>query len=63
MSIDRDARPPARPPARTPGGDRRRVVIIGGGFGGMEAARRLKRAGVAVTIIDRHNHLLFQPLI
>jgi NADH dehydrogenase len=39
------------------------VVIIGGGFGGMEAARRLKRADVDVTIIDRHNHLLFQPLI
>jgi NADH dehydrogenase len=45
------------------GADRRRVVIIGGGFGGMEAAKRLKRADVDVTVIDRHNHLLFQPLI
>ena len=42
---------------------RRRVVIIGGGFGGMEAAKRLKKADVDVTVIDRHNHLLFQPLI
>ena len=43
--------------------DRRKVVIIGGGFGGMEAARRLKKADVEVTVVDRHNHLLFQPLI
>ncbi|HET8980767.1 MAG TPA: NAD(P)/FAD-dependent oxidoreductase [Solirubrobacteraceae bacterium] len=42
---------------------RRRVVIVGGGFGGMEAARTLKDADVDVTLIDRHNHLLFQPLI
>ena len=42
---------------------RHRVVIVGGGFGGMEAARRLKKADVDVTVIDRHNHLLFQPLI
>jgi NADH:quinone reductase (non-electrogenic) len=43
--------------------ERRHVVIVGGGFGGMEAARKLKRANVDVTVIDRHNHLLFQPLI
>jgi NADH dehydrogenase len=43
--------------------DRRRVVIIGGGFGGMEATRRLSDADVDVTLVDRHNHLLFQPLI
>jgi NADH dehydrogenase len=42
---------------------RRRVVIVGGGFGGMQAARSLKKADVDVTLIDRHNHLLFQPLI
>jgi NADH:quinone reductase (non-electrogenic) len=41
----------------------RRVVIIGGGFGGMEAARKLRKADVEVTVVDRHNHLLFQPLI
>lgn len=42
---------------------RRRVVIVGGGFGGMQAAKRLKKADVDVTLVDRHNHLLFQPLI
>jgi NADH:ubiquinone reductase (H+-translocating) len=45
------------------GRERHRVVIVGGGFGGMEAARHLKKANVDVTVIDRHNHLLFQPLI
>ena len=43
--------------------DRHRVVIVGGGFGGMEAAKRLKKADVDVTVIDGHNQLLFQPLI
>jgi NADH:ubiquinone reductase (H+-translocating) len=42
---------------------RRRVVIVGGGFGGMEAAKRLRRADVNVTVVDRNNHHLFQPLI
>ena len=46
-----------------PAASRRRVVIVGGGFGGMEAAKRLKKADVDVTVVDRHNHLLFQPLI
>jgi NADH dehydrogenase len=45
------------------GARRRQVVIVGGGFGGVEAAKRLKKADVEVTLIDRHNHLLFQPLI
>jgi NADH dehydrogenase len=39
------------------------VVIIGCGFGGLFAARALKRASVRVTIIDRTNHHLFQPLL
>lgn len=39
------------------------VVIIGGGFGGLEAARRLRRAPVRVTLVDRRNHHLFQPLL
>jgi NADH:quinone reductase (non-electrogenic) len=38
-------------------------VIIGGGFGGYEAAHRLKKADVDVTVVDRKNHHLFQPLI
>jgi NADH dehydrogenase len=40
-----------------------RVVIIGGGFGGLAAARALARAPVQITLLDRHNHHLFQPLL
>ncbi len=40
-----------------------RVVIIGAGFGGLEAAKRLAHAPVEVTLIDRHNYHLFQPLL
>ena len=40
-----------------------RVVIIGGGFGGLYAARSLKRAPVGVTLVDRRNFHLFQPLL
>ncbi len=40
-----------------------RVVIIGGGFGGLHAAARLKRAPVQVTLVDRRNFHLFQPLL
>src|SRR5438046_8485392 len=39
------------------------VVILGGGFGGLEAARALKDAAVRVTLLDRHNYHLFQPLL
>ncbi len=39
------------------------VVIIGGGFGGLDAARALQRAPVRVTLLDRHNYHLFQPLL
>jgi NADH dehydrogenase len=39
-----------------------RAVVIGGGFGGLEAARALARANVDVTLIDQHNYHLFQPL-
>ena len=40
-----------------------RVVIIGGGFGGLYAARVLAGKPVNVTLIDRTNHHLFQPLL
>jgi NADH dehydrogenase len=40
-----------------------RVVIIGGGFGGLYAARALRNAPVQVTLIDRRNHHVFQPLL
>ena len=39
------------------------VVILGGGFGGMAAARELSRAPVRVTVVDRTNHHVFQPLL
>ena len=39
------------------------VVILGGGFGGLDAARALRNADVRVTLIDRHNYHLFQPLL
>jgi len=40
-----------------------RVVIIGGGFGGLQAARRLAHSPVRITLIDRKNHHTFQPLL
>lgn len=42
---------------------RAHVVIIGGGFGGLSAARALAKANVTITLIDRRNHHLFQPLL
>ncbi len=39
------------------------MVILGAGFGGLEAARALARAPVEITLIDRQNHHLFQPLL
>src|ERR1700751_4410067 len=42
---------------------RHRVVILGGGFAGLNAAQKLKRAPVDVTLIDRRNFHLFQPLL
>ncbi len=43
-------------------GSRQRVVVIGGGFGGIQAVKHLRRAPVSVTLIDRRNFHLFQPL-
>ncbi|MBX3514580.1 MAG: NAD(P)/FAD-dependent oxidoreductase [Xanthobacteraceae bacterium] len=40
-----------------------KVVIIGAGFGGLEAARALRKADAEITVIDRHNHHTFQPLL
>ena len=50
--------PSPQPPAPT-----HRVVIVGGGFAGLNAARALRRAPVQVTLIDRRNFHLFQPLL
>ncbi len=42
---------------------KKKVVIIGGGFGGLTAAKALKNADVDITLIDKTNHHLFQPLL
>jgi NADH dehydrogenase len=41
----------------------KQVVIVGGGFAGLDAARALRNQPVDVTVIDRHNHHVFQPLL
>ncbi|MET0151188.1 MAG: NAD(P)/FAD-dependent oxidoreductase [Candidatus Binatia bacterium] len=46
-----------------PNGAQPQVVIVGGGFGGLYAAKRLRGAPVRVTVVDRRNHHLFQPLL
>jgi NADH dehydrogenase len=40
-----------------------KVVIVGGGFGGIETAKELRHASVEVTVVDRQNHHCFQPLL
>ena len=49
--------PPNTPPKRP------HIVIIGAGFGGLEAAKAMRKADVDITLIDRTNHHLFQPLL
>ena len=46
-----------------PTADRKHVVILGGGFAGLYAAKSLRDADVRVTVIDRQNHHLFQPML
>ena len=53
-SVDSAGEEKSRPP---------RVVIVGGGFGGLAAAKALRKAAVQVVLIDRTNHHLFQPLL
>ena len=49
--------------AASSAGDRPRIVIVGAGFGGLVAARALRRVAAKVTVIDRRNYHLFQPLL
>ena len=49
--------------AQQPAPSRPRIIVIGGGFGGLWAVRALERADVEVILIDRRNHHLFQPLL
>ena len=53
------------PPTNTtaPVTDPHRVVVVGGGFGGLNVVRTLAHAAVDVTVVDRTNHHLFQPLL
>src|SRR5690242_10260539 len=44
-------------------GNRPRVVVVGSGFGGLEATRKLAKLPVDITLIDRRNHHTFQPLL
>src|SRR3954447_11960057 len=55
-------KPPVRP-VRKVVPDKKRVLIVGGGFAGIAAARALKRTDVEITLIDRRNHHIFQPLL
>ena len=45
------------------GKDLPHIVIVGGGFGGLYAAKRLKRRPVRITLLDRRNYHLFQPFL
>src|SRR5258708_30615748 len=60
--LPKSSPPEALPaPKAIPG--KKRVLIVGGGFAGIAAARALKRADVEITLIDRRNHHIFQPLL
>ncbi|HET9440754.1 MAG TPA: FAD-dependent oxidoreductase, partial [Longimicrobiales bacterium] len=43
--------------------NRKRVLIVGGGFGGLAAAKALRKAPVDLRLFDRRNHHVFQPLL
>ena len=53
----------ASPPHRSQPGSRPRVLILGGGFAGIGAARKLKGTDADVTLVDKHNYHTFQPLL
>ena len=64
MTMLADTRPDkATAIVETPRPQRKRVVIIGGGFAGIAAAHALRRADAEVVVIDRRNHHIFQPLL
>ena len=48
---------------QTPSNTRHRLVIVGGGFGGLETVHNLRNADIDITLIDQRNHHLFQPLL
>lgn len=60
---DPEPEAPVAPPHRVSPPTLPHVVIVGGGFAGLNAAKALKEAPVRVTVVDRRNHHLFQPLL
>ena len=60
--LGRGSRRSAQAPASGAGG-RRHVVVVGGGFAGVQVVRGLRHAPVEVTLVDRQNFTLFQPLV
>jgi NADH:quinone reductase (non-electrogenic) len=58
-----EIRPDATPIVEVPRRERKRVVIIGGGFAGIAAAHALRHADAEIVLIDRRNHHIFQPLL
>ena len=63
MVANQPAVPAARGNASAPAAGRPRVVIVGAGFGGLSVAKALGRSPARVTLIDRRNYHLFQPLL
>jgi hypothetical protein len=64
MRVGTAKRPLAsRPESQSSAQRRSRVVIVGGGFGGLEAVNGLAGSPVSITLIDQRNHHLFQPLL
>src|SRR3954447_17585088 len=55
--------PQDKQPLTKPAAGKTRVLIVGAGFAGIAAARALKRTDVEITLIDRRNHHIFQPLL
>src|SRR6476620_8037393 len=55
--------PPEKPIVANAARQKKRVLIVGAGFAGIAAARALKRANVEITLIDRRNHHIFQPIL
>ena len=43
--------------------EKQKIVIVGGGFGGIELAKQLRNQHVDITILDKHNYHTFQPLL
>src|SRR5215467_10321915 len=58
-----EIRPGEATAVMAPRQERKRVIIIGGGFAGIAAAHALRHADAEVVVIDRRNHHIFQPLL